>query len=224
MKAIVYTKYGPPDVLQIKEVEKPGPKDDEVLIKVHAAEATKADCELRSFNFAVKWFWLPLRVVMGLTRPKNQILGGYFAGEVESVGKDVSKFNQGDQVFGSCQLRMGAYGDYLCLPANYTIVPKPNNMNFAEVVAVPWRANIVARERPHRKCDQGYDRTPESSPNFPSSSRGLQQKSVVGQSRSLPVAPRVSLRCYSPGSYPTPKPLLTCHLYSASTRLHRRNN
>ena len=137
MKAIVYTKYGPADVLQIKEVEKPGPRDDEVLIKVHASEATKADCELRSFNFAVKWFWLPLRVVMGLTKPKNQILGGYFAGEVESVGKDVSKFKQGDQVFGSCQLRMGAYGEYLCLPANYTIAPKPNNMNFEEAAAVP---------------------------------------------------------------------------------------
>ena len=137
MKAIVYIKYGPADVLQIKEVEKPGPRDDEVLIKVHASEATKADCELRSFNFAVKWFWLPLRVVMGLTKPKNQILGGYFAGEVESVGKDVSKFKQGDQVFGSCQLRMGAYGEYLCLPANYTIVPKPDNMNFEEAAAVP---------------------------------------------------------------------------------------
>jgi NADPH:quinone reductase-like Zn-dependent oxidoreductase len=137
MKAVIYTKYGPPDVLQIKEVGKPSPKDDEVLIKVHAAEATKADCEMRSFNFAVKWFWLPLRVMMGLTKPKNKILGGYFAGEIESVGKDISKFKKGDQVFGSCQLRMGAYGDYLCLPANYTIVPKPNNMNFEEAAAVP---------------------------------------------------------------------------------------
>ncbi|MBE9544912.1 MAG: NAD(P)-dependent alcohol dehydrogenase, partial [Proteobacteria bacterium] len=137
MMAIVYTKYGPPDVLQIKEVEKPSPKNDEVLIKVHASEATKADCELRSFNFAVKWFWLPLRVMMGLTKPKNKILGGYFAGEIESVGKDISKFKKGDQVFGSCQLRMGAYGDYMCLPANYTIVPKPNNMDFEEAAAVP---------------------------------------------------------------------------------------
>jgi hypothetical protein len=71
VKAIIYTKYGPPDVLQLKEVEKPIPKDDEVLIKVHAAEATKADCELRSFNFPVKWFWLPLRIAMGLTKPKG---------------------------------------------------------------------------------------------------------------------------------------------------------
>jgi len=91
MKAIVYTKYGAPDVLQVKEIEKPNPKDNEVLIQIHAAEATKADCELRSFNFPVKWFWLPLRIMMGITKPKRQVLGGYFAGEVESVGKDVSK-------------------------------------------------------------------------------------------------------------------------------------
>lgn len=137
MKAIVYTEYGSPDVLQLKDVEKPTPMDDEVLIKVQAAEATKADCELRSFNFPVKWFWLPLRIAMGLKKPKRQVLGGYFAGEVESVGKDVSKFMKGDQVFGTTKLRMGAYGEYVCLPASYTIVPKPNNMNFEEAAAVP---------------------------------------------------------------------------------------
>jgi len=137
MKAVVYTKYGSADVLQLKEVEKPTPLDDEILIKVHAAEATKADCELRSSKFAVKWFWLPLRIAMGIKKPKRQILGGYFAGEVESVGKDVSKFTRGDQVFGTTSLRFGAYGEYLCLPASYTIVPKPNNMSFEEAAAVP---------------------------------------------------------------------------------------
>ena len=137
MKAIVYTEYGSPDVLQLKEVEKPTPKDDEVLIKVLAAEVTKTDCELRSFNFPVKWFWLPLRVAMGLITPKKQVLGGYFAGEVKSVGKDVSKFKKGDQIFGTTKLRMGAYGEYVCLPASYTIVPKPYNMTFEEAAAVP---------------------------------------------------------------------------------------
>lgn len=137
MKAIVYTKYGSPDVLQVKKVDKPKPKDDEVLIKVQAAEATKADCEMRSFNLPVKWFWLPLRIAMGLTRPKKQILGGYFAGEVDSVGKDVSKFKTGDQIFGATGLRLGAYGEYMCLPASYTLVPKPNNMSFEEAAAVP---------------------------------------------------------------------------------------
>jgi len=137
MKAIVYTKYGSPDVLQLKEVEKPTPKDDEVLIKVHASEVTKADCEMRSFNFQVKWFWLPLRFALGLIKPKKQILGGYFSGEVESVGKDVSKFMMRDQVFGATKLRLGAYGEYVCLPAGYTLVPKPYNVSFEEAAAVP---------------------------------------------------------------------------------------
>jgi len=137
MKAIVYTKYGAPDVLRTKKIEKPIPGDDEVLIRIHAAEATKADCELRSFNFAVKWFWIPLRVAMGVTKPKKQVLGGYFAGEIESVGKSVSKFKKGDQVFGTTGLLFGAYGEYLCLPASYTIVPKPHNMSFEEAAAAP---------------------------------------------------------------------------------------
>ena len=137
MKAIVYTQYGSPDVLQVKEVEKPTTKDNEVLIKVHAAEVTKADCELRSFHFQVKWFWLPLRLAFGLTKPKKQVLGGYFAGEVESVGKDVAKFIKGDQVFGATKLRLGAYGEYICLPDSYTLVPKPHNMSFEEAAAVP---------------------------------------------------------------------------------------
>lgn len=87
MKAVVYEKYGTPDVLQLKEIDKPTPKDNEVLIKVHAAEATKSDCEKRSFKFAVKWFWLPLRIALGLTKPRRQVSGGYFAGEVESLAK-----------------------------------------------------------------------------------------------------------------------------------------
>ena len=90
MKAIVYTKYGSADVLQLKEVEKPVPRDDEILIKVHEAEATKADCELRSFKFAVKWFWLPLRIGMGIKKPKRQVLGGYFAGQVGNLMKSMS--------------------------------------------------------------------------------------------------------------------------------------
>lgn len=137
MKAVVYTNYGLPEVLELKEVAKPSPNSDEVLIKVRAAEVTKADCELRSFKFPVNWFWLPLRIVMGLRKPKRQILGGYFSGEVESVGKDVSKFKKGDQVFGATKLRMGAYGEYVCLPESYCIVPKPENMSFEEASAVP---------------------------------------------------------------------------------------
>lgn len=137
MKAVVYTNYGPPSVLHFSDVETPSPEDDEVLIKIRAAEATKSDCEMRSFNFTVLWFWLPLRMVLGFKAPKRQILGGYFSGEIESVGKEVSKFKKGDQVFGSAGMRMGAYGEYICLPANYTIVQKPNNMSFEQAAAVP---------------------------------------------------------------------------------------
>jgi NADPH:quinone reductase-like Zn-dependent oxidoreductase len=137
MKAITYANYGSPDVLQIKELEKPVPKADEILIRVQAAEATKADVEMRSFKFAVKWFWLPLRIAFGLRKPKRQILGGYFSGEVESLGTDVTQFSAGDRVFGATALRLGAYGEYVALPASYAIVAKPTNMSFAEAAAVP---------------------------------------------------------------------------------------
>jgi len=137
MKAITYSNYGPPDVLQLKDVEEPVPKDDEVLIRVRAVEATKSDCEMRSFHFSVKWFWLPLRLALGVTKPRRQILGGYFSGEIESVGKDVTRFSVGDPVFGTAQLRLGAYGEYIALPASYSIVAKPENMSFAEAAAVP---------------------------------------------------------------------------------------
>jgi len=137
MKAITYANYGSPDVLQVNDVDKPVPKDDEVLIRVQAAEATKADIEMRSFRFAVKWFWLPLRIAFGVTKPKRQILGGYFSGEVESLGKEVTQFTKGDQIFGAAALRLGAYGKYVALPASYAIVAKPTNMSFAEAAAVP---------------------------------------------------------------------------------------
>ncbi len=137
MKAITYAKYGPPKVLQMTDVEKPVPGDDEVLIRVRAAEATKADCELRSFKFSVKWFWLPLRIAVGIIRPRRNILGGYFAGEISAIGKSVTQFTVGKQVFGSAGLRMGAYGEYVALPSTSTIAVKPRNMTFAEAAAVP---------------------------------------------------------------------------------------
>ena len=157
MKAITYSEYGPPEVLQVEEVDKPVLKDDELLIRVRAAEATKADCEMRSFKFSVKWFWLPLRLALGVTKPRRQILGGYFSGEIEAVGKSVTSFSAGDQVFGSAGLKMGAYGEYIALPERFCIARKPGNMSFIEAAAVPLgglnalhfmrRANIQAGER-----------------------------------------------------------------------------
>lgn len=137
MKAIVYERYGTANVLHVREIDRPKPKAGEILIEIRAAEATKADCELRSFTFPVKWTWIPLRLVMGITRPRNQVLGCYFAGVVSNTGKNVSNFHEGDEVFGCARLRMGAYGEYACYPANYTIVPKPLNMTFEEAAAVP---------------------------------------------------------------------------------------
>jgi len=157
MRAITYSHYGPPEVLQLSEVAKPTPKDDEVLIRVRAVEATKADCEMRSFKFAVSWFWLPLRLTLGIRKPRRQILGGYFSGEVASLGKDVTQYHVGDQVFGAAGLRFGAYGEYVALPENSTVVAMPSNMSFADAAAVPLGglnalhfmrlANIEAGER-----------------------------------------------------------------------------
>jgi len=137
MKAVTYTRYGGPDVLRLTDVPTPTPGDQDILIRVRAAEATKGDCELRSFRYSVKWFWLPLRIAMGIGRPRRRILGMYFAGEVVSVGGRVTRYSPGDQVYGSTGLRMGAYGEYVVLPERATIGPKPRNMTFVEAAAVP---------------------------------------------------------------------------------------
>lgn len=133
----MYTRYGGPDVLHLADVPAPVPGDRDVLIRVRAAETTKSDCEFRSFRFSVKWFWLPLRLAVGISKPRRRILGGYFAGEVVSVGGRVTRFAPGDQVYGGTGLRLGAYGEYVVLPEDAAIAPKPRSMTFAEAAAVP---------------------------------------------------------------------------------------
>jgi len=144
MKAIVCTKYGPPEVLQLKEVEKPIPKDTEVLIKIFATAVTASDGIVRRFDLPR---WHPLGLMMGLVvgfkRPRNPILGMVLAGEVESAGKDVTLFKSGDRVFGwtlksSLQTQFGTYAQYKCLPENSVLVLKPPNTSFEEAAAIPY--------------------------------------------------------------------------------------
>src|SRR5688500_14217955 len=112
MKAIVATQYGGPEVLQLQEVQKPTPKDNEILIRVHATTVTAADFRMRSFTVPAP-VWIPARIALGITKPRQPIFGSELSGEVEAIGKDVTKFNVGDQVFASTlEHNFGAYAEY----------------------------------------------------------------------------------------------------------------
>jgi len=143
MKAIVWTKYGPPDVLQLREVEKPAPKDNEVLIRIAATTVTAGDCELRGLRFSL-FLNLLMRLWRGFFKPReNTILGTELAGEIEAVGVDVKKFKPGDQVFGTAGMNFGANAEYICLPEEPGemeggVAIKPANMTYEEAATVPF--------------------------------------------------------------------------------------
>ncbi len=147
MKAIVYTKYGPPDVLHLEEVTKPAPRYNEILVKVYATSINYGDITARNFReispreFNMPFFfWIIGKIAFGLRKPKINILGSEFAGEIESAGKDVKSFKKSDQVFGYLGQNMGAYAEYLCMPEDGCVAIKPANMTYEEAAIVPYGA------------------------------------------------------------------------------------
>jgi NADPH:quinone reductase-like Zn-dependent oxidoreductase len=147
MKAIVYTKYGSPDVLHLEEIIKPAPKDNEILIRNHATSVNFGDLMARNFKAISPrkfnmpfFFWLPARLAVGFSKPRNHILGSEFAGEVESVGKLVTRFQPGDQVFGYLGQSMGAYAEFFCMPENGVVAIKPTHLTYEEAAILPYGA------------------------------------------------------------------------------------
>jgi len=137
MKAAICTKYGPPDVLQLREVEKPAPKNNEILIKIFATAVTASDCIIRGFTVPVA-SRLPTGLAIGFGKPRNPILGMVLAGEVESTGKDSKRFAVGDQIFAFNIARFGAYAEYTCWPESALIALKPSNLSYEEAAAIPY--------------------------------------------------------------------------------------
>lgn len=142
MKAVIATKYGSPDVLQLKEVEKPVPKDNEVLVKIHATTAHIGDTKIRRLEPGLGFFkdmlFKPLmRIMIGFTGPRKKILGMELAGEIEAIGKNVTMFKQGDEIFAATGMGFGAYAEYKCLPEDGIIAIKPSNMSYEEAAPIP---------------------------------------------------------------------------------------
>ena len=143
MKAILHTKYGPPDELQLKEVEKPIPKNNEVLIKIYGTTVTTTDCNARNFTFVPKSFLLIAKMMFGFRKPKINILGVDLAGEIEAVGQDVKLFKEGDQVFGSPGNKFGGHAEYICIAEDGVLAIKPANMTYEEAAAIPLAGNTA---------------------------------------------------------------------------------
>lgn len=147
MKAAVYTRYGPPEVLQIRDVKTPAPRQREVRVRIRATTVTGSDIIVRSF--ALKgWMWVLGRLALGITGPRDPILGFIFAGEIDSVGRDVTRFKEGDAVFGTTisptplRPRPGTYAEYKCLPEDSVLLVKPSSTTFEEAAAIPYGAAI----------------------------------------------------------------------------------
>lgn len=143
VKAIVHTAYGPPDELQLQEVDLPVPSENEVRIKIHATTVTTTDCNIRNLTFVPKLLWLPMRMQLGFQKPKTKILGIDLAGEIEATGRDVKRFKVGDQVFGTPEPALGAHAEYICVPEDGVLANKPANMSYEEAASVPLAAHTA---------------------------------------------------------------------------------
>ena len=141
MKAVICTKYGPPEVLQLREVEKPTPKDDEVLVKIYATAVTASDIFIRSSQIPIR-FRIPMRLMLGLTKPRKSIIGLVLAGEIESIGRDVKRFRIGDQVYGLTGFGLGAYAEYKCMKETDSthgcLAIKPIDISYEEATAAAY--------------------------------------------------------------------------------------
>lgn len=137
MKAIICTKYGPPNVLQLQNVEKPKPKKNEVLVKIHATSVSTGDCRIRGFNRPLL-FWIPMRIILGFRKPRKPILGVELSGEIEDIGTDVTQFKKGDQVFALTELNLGGYAEYTCVHESGLIALKPTNVTYEEAAVIPF--------------------------------------------------------------------------------------
>ena len=142
MKAIICTKYGPPEVLKLMEVDKPTPKNNEVLIKILATTVTASDCIIRGFTLPFV-MWLPARLALGLFKPRKRILGMVLSGQIESIGKNVTQFKKGDKVFAHTFLRFGTYAEYTCMSETSAITFMPANTSFEEASAIPFGGTLA---------------------------------------------------------------------------------
>lgn len=137
MRAIICTKYGSPDVLQLKDIAKPSPKDHEIQIKIHATTVTSGDCRVRGSNVPFL-YWVPMRLFLGFRKPRNSVLGVELAGEVTAIGKEVKQFKLGDQVYAINGLSFGAHAQYICLSEEDPVALKPFNATYEEAAAIPF--------------------------------------------------------------------------------------
>ena len=156
MKAIVCPNYGPPEVLQLKEIPKPTPKDNELLIRIYATTVAYGTLLNRSGGTFPSMYWLAARILFGLRKPRRPILGNEFSGEVEAIGKDVKLiWKKGDQIYGSTGMKSGTYTEYICLPEDRLMALKPSNMSYAEAAAVPIGGIVALSFMREAKIESG---------------------------------------------------------------------